>query len=71
MSPAARRKMPRRPARLTAAADYSHLSVRTLRRRIADGTLTAWRSGPKVILVDLDQVDRELIRPVPAAGDAA
>jgi excisionase family DNA binding protein len=71
MAASARRAKPRRPARLTAAAKYSHLSVRTLRRRIADGTLTAWRSGPKVILVDLDQVDRELIRPIPAAGDAA
>jgi excisionase family DNA binding protein len=71
MPPAVPRRKPRRPARLPAAAEYSQLSVRTLRRRIADGTLTAWRSGPKVILVDLDQVDRELIRPVPAAGDAA
>ncbi len=71
MPATARRAKPRRPARLIAAAEYSHLSVRTLRRRIADGTLTAWRSGPKVIIVDLAEIDRKLIRPVPAAGDAA
>jgi hypothetical protein len=64
------RGKPRRPARLIPAAEYSHLSVRTLRRRIADGTITAWRSGPKVIVVDLDELDRKLIRQVAAADGA-
>lgn len=64
------RKIPRRPARLIPAAEYAQVSVKTLRRRIIDGTVTGYRAGPKILLVDLDEIDRKLIRPV-AVGDAA
>lgn len=37
---------------LTAAANRTGLSVRTLRRRIAAGLLPAYRSGPRVLRVD-------------------
>jgi excisionase family DNA binding protein len=62
------RTAPKRPARLKEAAPYARCTVKTLRNRIADGTLTAWRTGPKLILVDLDEIDRKLIRPVATAA---
>jgi hypothetical protein len=64
----ARRKTPRRLVPLIAASEYSHLSVKTLRRRIIDKTITGYRAGPKLIMVDLDEVDTVLIRPIAAAG---
>lgn len=55
----------RKPARLELlkpAAKYGKCSVKTLRRRFADGTLTPYRIGPKLLAVDLDEIDRKLIR---------
>ncbi|MFZ1285943.1 MAG: helix-turn-helix domain-containing protein [Candidatus Phosphoribacter sp.] len=51
---------------LVQAAERTGLSIRTLRRRIADGHLAAYRSGPRVIRVDPDDVDRMLVR-IPSA----
>jgi excisionase family DNA binding protein len=45
---------------LDEAGRYLGLSARTIRRYIADGILTAHRIGPRVIRVDLRQVDRVL-----------
>ena len=39
------------------AADRAGVSTRTIRRWIADGRLVAYRVGPKVIRVDLDQLE--------------
>lgn len=61
-------RTPRRPARLKEAAPYAQCTVKTLRNRIADGTLTAWRSGPKILLVDLDEIDTKLVRRVPTVA---
>ncbi len=57
----------RRLAPLHDAADYAGVHPRTLRRRIADGALTGYRMGPRLIRVDLNELD-ELLRPIPAAG---
>ena len=44
---------------------------KTVRRRIAEGQLTAYRIGPKLIRLDEAEVDA-LMRPIPsAAGSAA
>lgn len=56
-----------RYAALAAAADYGDCSVKTIRRRIADGTLTGYRFGPRSIRVDLNELDA-LMRPIPSAG---
>ena len=63
---------PRRLVRTAEAAEHAQLCTRTLYRYIADGRLTAYRQGPKLIMIDLDELDR-LVRPIPAAGrgDAA
>ncbi len=57
----------RRLAPLIDAAAYAGVHPRTLRRRIADGALTGYRMGPRLIRVDLNELD-ELLRPIPAAG---
>lgn len=67
MSATTRRKNPRRLAPLVPASEYSRLSVKTLRRRIADGTITGYRAGPKLSMVDLDEIDGAPIRPIAAA----
>jgi excisionase family DNA binding protein len=65
---------PRRQARpltgITQAAAYADVCDKTIRRWIADGRLTGYRVGPKLIKVDLNELDR-IIRPVPTAGNGA
>ena len=51
---------------LASAAERTGLSIRTLRRRVASGQLTAYRNGPRVIRVDPDDVDRLMV-PIPTA----
>ena len=47
---------------LASAAERTGLSIRTLRRRIANGDLAAYRSGARVIRVDPDDADRLMVR---------
>jgi excisionase family DNA binding protein len=62
---------PRRSlATLPEAADYAACSVKTLRRRIADGTLTGYRFGPRALRVDLNELD-DALRPIPTARGGA
>jgi excisionase family DNA binding protein len=39
------------------AAEYIGCSEKTIRRRIADGTLQMHRFGPRLIRVDLNELD--------------
>ncbi|GAA3022457.1 hypothetical protein GCM10010528_00680 [Gordonia defluvii] len=62
--------MSARSRRLTSVADAAEsygVSERTIRRYIANGTLTAYRFGPRMIRVDLDELDSTL---VPMGGGA-
>jgi excisionase family DNA binding protein len=52
---------------LVAAATILGCHTRTVRRYIADGRLTGYRMGPRLIRVDLAEVEA-LLRPIPAAG---
>jgi excisionase family DNA binding protein len=52
------------------AADYAGVSSRTIRRWIAEGKLPARRVGPRLLQVDLADVD-EMIRPVPTVRSGA
>jgi len=61
-------RKPKRPASPTAASQYASCSTRTIYRYIKLGRLEAYRLGPKMLRVDLDEVDC-LFRRVPAAGD--
>ncbi|HLK73625.1 MAG TPA: excisionase family DNA-binding protein [Streptosporangiaceae bacterium] len=63
-------RQPRRLESIASAAEALDVSERTIRRRIADGSLRAYRVGPRLIKVDRAEVDK-LIRPVHAAGNGA
>lgn len=52
-------------SKLPPAAKYAGHSTKTLRRRIADGSLPAYRQGSRTIVVDLNDVDA-LFRRIPA-----
>lgn len=52
---------------LATAANRTGLSERTLRRYIAAGRLTGYRVGPRLVRLDVDEVD-SLMRPIPAVG---
>jgi hypothetical protein len=43
------------------------VSSRTIRRYIVAGRITGYRIGPKLLKVDLNEIDR-IITPVPAAA---
>lgn len=63
--------MPRPNRRLASIAQTAELlgvSQKTIRRRIADGTLTAYRSGPRLVRIDLDVAEDALLCPIPTAG---
>lgn len=59
-------KSTRRLVSLDAAATYAACSTKTLRRRISDGSLTGYRLGPRLLRIDLDELDA-MLRPVPSA----
>ena len=55
----------RRLASLQVGAEYAGVHVNTLRRRIAEGAVTGYRFGPRLIRVDLDELDA-MLRAIPA-----
>ena len=61
----------RRLESITIAAEYADVSTRTVRRYIASGMLTGYRVGPRLVKVDLDEVDQKIIRPIPTAEGMA
>jgi excisionase family DNA binding protein len=63
-------RKPARPATVTTAAQYAQCGRRTIQRYIYQGRLNTWRFGPKILRVDLDEIDK-LFRPVPTAGNGA
>ncbi|GAA4714405.1 hypothetical protein GCM10023198_42020 [Promicromonospora umidemergens] len=62
------RPTPAHPTRLiplAGAAAHFHVSVKTLRRRIADGTIAGYRVG-RLIRVDLDELTQNVVT-IPSA----
>ncbi len=59
--PARRNPARRRP--LKDGAEHAQVSTKTIRNWIKAGRITGYRKGPKLIEVDLDEIDR-IIRPV-------
>ena len=55
---------------LAVAADFIAVNPKTIRRRISDGTIKAYRFGPRVLRVDLDEITKKL-RPIPTGGGHA
>ena len=60
----------RKHMKLKEAADYYGVSERTLRRRIAEGKLPAFRVGPRSIRVTAEGV-AALAQPIPTTDLAA
>lgn len=52
------------------AAKHTGVSAKTIRRRIADGSLSARRMGPRLIRIEVDELE-QLMRPIPTAGRGA
>lgn len=48
---------PRRYASIATAAEYLGVTDRTVRQMIADGRLTGYRNGKRLIRLDLNEVD--------------
>jgi hypothetical protein len=46
--------------RLPLAAEAMKIDPKTLRRRIADGTVKGYRLGPRLLYVDLDELTEAL-----------
>jgi excisionase family DNA binding protein len=46
----------RRLDNITGAAEYAGVCPKTIRRWIADGRITGYRMGPRLIRVDLDEL---------------
>ncbi|GAB3758810.1 hypothetical protein GCM10027599_26710 [Yimella radicis] len=64
-------RTPRRQlATIPDAAEYACVSTKTIRRRIASGDLTGYRMGPRLLRVDLDELDA-LLKPIPTARGGA
>jgi excisionase family DNA binding protein len=65
-------KTPRRRnlVAVEAAAEYLGVAPLTVRRRIASGQLRAYRLGPRIIRVDLADVDA-MLEPIPTVGGGA
>jgi hypothetical protein len=65
----ARNDAPQRLVSLATGAAYADVSVRTLRRYIAQGRVTGYRVGPRLVKVDLNEL-RKLACPIPTAQPA-
>ncbi|MGK2904512.1 MAG: helix-turn-helix transcriptional regulator [Mycobacterium sp.] len=58
----------RRYATLEQAGEYLGLTPRTIRKLIADGRLTGYRHGSRIVRVDLNEVDDKLMKPFGGAA---
>ncbi len=47
----------RRYVSISDAAEYLGVTTRTIRQMIADGRLVGYRSGPRLVRLDLNEID--------------
>ncbi|MGV0720564.1 helix-turn-helix domain-containing protein [Mycolicibacterium elephantis] len=59
----------RRWSSLKGAAKHAGVSVNSIRAYIEDGRLTAYRLGPKLVRIDLDELDHIAMRPYSKESD--
>lgn len=60
----------RRLVTIGQAAAYASVNPRTIRRRISDGSLTGYRLGPRIIRINLNELD-DILTPIPTVGNIA
>lgn len=63
-------KSQRRLSSLPDAAEQYGVCTKTLRRYISAGRITGYRFGPRMLRVDLDELDA-LLRPLATGGASA
>jgi len=51
----------RRYVKIAEAAEYLQVTDRTIRQMIADGRLTGYRSGGRLVRLDLNEIDRAMV----------
>ncbi len=51
---------PRRYVSMADAAEYLNVTTRTIRQMIADGRLTGYRNGARLVRVDLNELDANM-----------
>lgn len=51
----------RRWAKISEAADHLQVTPRTIRHMIADGRITGYRSGTRLVRVDLNELDAAMV----------
>lgn len=61
----------RRLESIIIAAEHADVSTRTIRRYIASGILTGYRVGPRLVKVDLNEIDQKIIRTIPTVEGTA
>jgi excisionase family DNA binding protein len=59
--------IPRRYATISEGAAYARVNAKTIRRFIASGKLAGYHLGSRLIRIDLDELDRLMVR-IPTAG---
>lgn len=67
MSAKTTRPLQRRYATLKQAAEYLGVTDRTIRQMIADGRLTGYRSGSRLVRVDFNEID-DVMKPFGGAA---
>lgn len=67
VDPSNRTERRRRYAKTEDAAEYLAVTTRTIRQMIADGRLTGYRSGTRLVRVDLNEID-DAMRPFGGAA---
>jgi len=55
----------RRYAKLKEAATYIGVTERTIRQMIADGRICRYRSGSRLVRIDLNELDAAMLRGAP------
>ncbi len=58
----------RRLVRLKVGAAYVGVDHQTLRRRIADGSISDYRAGKTLVLVDLNELDSTYLQRIPTSS---
>lgn len=53
----------RRYAKIGEVAEYLGVTDRTVREMIADGRITGYRNGTRLVRVDLDEIDTVVMQP--------
>lgn len=60
----------KRLASMSEAAEYASVCTKTIHRWIAAGHLPGYRLGPRLVKVDLSDVDA-LLKPIPVKSDGS